>query len=755
MPETLKKLIEVRELGPIISLATHGDAEWRKLTIIYGPNGSGKSTICAILRSLATEDPSNLLARRRFGASNPSLVNLLASEGAIRFDGAAWNRANPAIKVFDEYFIDTHLFLGHRAETEQRRNLYHLIVGAEAVCIAHEIEEIDRAGREALVRQREDEARVGQLCGSMHINEYLALEPDQGIDDAIREMEQRQRNQADAAALRAQPELLKLAMPSSPRPTIDLLEGRCEAVDAAVAMKIDEHVERFGVRKPWLSEGASHIVEGACPFCEQQVGGAAIVGIYRRFFDVAYGEFKELIEREFRRISEIWPPSIDEHFSERCRRNEEVAAGWSNRIEEPFLPGLSIDVIAVGCRRLSDALTRSLTEKRENLTAIPPSLPNLQEQVETYESLLDEIERYNRAVEEFNQKIIRFKEGLTNEDAAALAQHLTLLRTKKRRFDPESVAACDELIRSRTERASIDARKVEAKRRLGAQEQRTLERCQESVNRFLEAFGCEARVEIARVNLNGVPQSKLQICVSGGAIEIGREPSGNQPSLKTLLSAGDRSALALAFFLADLDGDENLADRIVIFDDPFTSQDSSRRACTIENINRISRLAAQVVVVSHDLAFVADLCRCSEPATRNVLELARPSNNQHQLKQLDVDELLRTDYMKRVRRAHDFVTTGRGNSSEIYADLRLIAEEYCRNSQPHVFRHDEMLGSMCATIENEGAANPLFPKLNELVELKDFANPAHHSGRTSSLENDATQVKAYTQRLLRLIGALL
>ncbi|MGC8486353.1 MAG: AAA family ATPase [Candidatus Baltobacteraceae bacterium] len=754
MPETLRKLIEIRELGPIVSLAAQGNVEWRKLTIIYGLNGSGKSTICAILRSLATEDPSNILSRRRLGASGPSVSRLLSSGGTTHFDGAAWNRANPDIKVFDEYFIDTHLYLGHRAETEQRRNLYHLIVGADAVSIAREIEDLDHANRDALARQQQAEANVRRSCGGINIDEYLAVEPDEEIDRTIQELERQQRDQSDADAIRGRPGLIKLGLPPSPRSILDLLESDGEAVDAAVAIRIDEHVERFGVGKPWLSEGTNHVVGGACPFCEQQVNGAGIVGMYRLFFDVTYGEFEQRIERELRRVSETWHPSIDQRVCECYRQNEEVAAGWSHRIGEPFSPGLSIDAIAAGCRRLADALIRSLTEKRENLTAVPPTAPHLREQMKNYENILVEIERYNQDAEEFNQKITQFKAGLSTENAAAIAQRLTLLRAKKSRFDPESIEACDELIRARSERTTYEAQKVEARARLGAQEQQTLRRCQESVNQYLEAFGCEARVGIARTNITGVPQSKLQICVSGGAIEIGREPAGNQPSIKTLLSAGDRSALALAFFLADIDGDENIADRIVVFDDPFTSQDSARRARTIENIDRISGIAAQVVVTSHDRAFVADLCRRTGQTRRNVLELTRPSSSQHVLQQLDVDELLRTEHMKRVRRAHAFVTEGVGNHNEIYSDIRLIAEEYCRNCQPHLFQHDATLGQMCDVIEAKGTSNPLYEKLPKLRSIGGYANQAHHAEGPFAPDINPEEVKTYARDTLRLIGTL-
>ena len=75
-------------------------------------------------------------------------------------------------------------------------------------------------------------------------------------------------------------------------------------------------------------------------------------------------------------------------------------------------------------------------------------------------------------------------------------------------------------------------------------------------------------------------------------------------SFRNTLSSGDRSTLALAFFLAQLDLDPGLPNKIVVFDDPFTSQDRSRRSCTQQFIRRKSAAAAQVIVLSHDPEFL-------------------------------------------------------------------------------------------------------------------------------------------------------
>jgi hypothetical protein len=48
------------------------------------------------------------------------------------------------------------------------------------------------------------------------------------------------------------------------------------------------------------------------------------------------------------------------------------------------------------------------------------------------------------------------------------------------------------------------------------------------------------------------------------------------------LSDSEKRTLAFAFFLAKLKNDDNLSQKIVILDDPFSSFDSNRREKTIQ-----------------------------------------------------------------------------------------------------------------------------------------------------------------------------
>ena len=76
------------------------------------------------------------------------------------------------------------------------------------------------------------------------------------------------------------------------------------------------------------------------------------------------------------------------------------------------------------------------------------------------------------------------------------------------------------------------------------------------------------------------------------------------PNFRNTLSAGDKSVLALALFLAQCNADSELNDTIVVLDDPFTSLDNFRRQFTAIEIRRICERAKQTIVLSHDKGFL-------------------------------------------------------------------------------------------------------------------------------------------------------
>ena len=71
------------------------------------------------------------------------------------------------------------------------------------------------------------------------------------------------------------------------------------------------------------------------------------------------------------------------------------------------------------------------------------------------------------------------------------------------------------------------------------------------------------------------------------------------------MSEGDKSTIALCFFLARLDI-LDVGDKIIVFDDPLSSFDYSRRNATVHQLAKIASSAVQFILLTHDLGFAAD-----------------------------------------------------------------------------------------------------------------------------------------------------
>jgi energy-coupling factor transporter ATP-binding protein EcfA2 len=117
----LKKIVSINNVGKFRKSAAAGDTAFAKRTLIVGANGFGKTTLCAVLRSLKTGEPSNLTGRKTLGATDPPTVEILHDGGTARFDGTTWSSTYPALEVFDGVFVAENVHSGEVVDIERNR----------------------------------------------------------------------------------------------------------------------------------------------------------------------------------------------------------------------------------------------------------------------------------------------------------------------------------------------------------------------------------------------------------------------------------------------------------------------------------------------------------------------------------------------------------------------------------------------------------------------------------------------------------
>lgn len=128
-----------------------------------------------------------------------------------------------------------------------------------------------------------------------------------------------------------------------------------------------------------------------------------------------------------------------------------------------------------------------------------------------------------------------------------------------------------------TEKTAIDIRKDAVRRQLDTHTKTVVEPYERRINASLQAFNAGFSIDkTTHAYPGGIATSSYQLIINSTAVDLGDSKTpASRPSFKNTLSAGDRTTLALAFFIADLERDQRLANKIVVFDDPFNSQDAS------------------------------------------------------------------------------------------------------------------------------------------------------------------------------------
>ncbi len=140
----INRLQLLRNIGQFDSVNAAANIPLARLTLVYSENGRGKTTLAAVLRSLATGDPMPIVERRRLAAQHPPHVVLDCGGGppAAVFENNAWNRTLTDLVVFDDVFIDENVHSGLAVQAHHRQNLHELILGAQAVALSRQLQEL-------------------------------------------------------------------------------------------------------------------------------------------------------------------------------------------------------------------------------------------------------------------------------------------------------------------------------------------------------------------------------------------------------------------------------------------------------------------------------------------------------------------------------------------------------------------------------------------------------------------------------------
>lgn len=760
----LTRIISIKNVGRFRNSAAQPNPAFGRRTFVFGANGYGKSTLCAVLRSLGTSDPALITGRKTLGAVADPEIDLLFAAGNRRFQNGAWSAAEPLLSIFDGTFVAENVHSGDVVDINHKRSLYRIIIGRAGVHLAEQEQNLSERARAKQAEITAAERAVQAFVpAGYQIPAFVALEADADVDQKIGAQEAAVGALRQAEAIRVRP-LLSTLPDLEISPTLEQLLARSLAeLEGAAEEQVRTHIARHGMERGgqrWLTEGLAFNAEDECPFCGQGgVGELALVQAYRAFFGEAYRELRDEIDRT--REDTLRPLAGAARAAIRTTIAQNVAGAefWARHCAVDPAALVSVDEALVDLESAHDQLADVLGRKSNAPLHVIVGDPSLETAGAALARARDAIGVYNAAVRAANAMVQQCKDATAGGDLPQAEAILAALKAKKQRHTPEAIIACDAHRLRVQEKAQLEAQKTAVRTQLEAHTRGVVQPYQARINFFLDRFNAGFRiVQTAHGYPGGIATSSYQIQINNTAVDLGdgRTPA-DRPSFKNTLSSGDRTTLALAFFLAGLESEPDLANRVVVFDDPFNSQDAFRRRHTIYEILRVAGDAAQVIVLSHDPLFLQQIWDKCTPADRVSLQIAHHNTTGSKIASFDLANACRGRAQQELDDLLAFRATGAGNLREIIKKLRVVIETYMRSTYPGSFDPNDNYGAILNKMRAAGAQHPAHADYADLDRINDYTNDYHHGEDPRGAGEpplDQVELNGFVEDTLRMVNAL-
>jgi wobble nucleotide-excising tRNase len=770
----IKRINVLKGVGRFSALnSTRGtEGDFSKMNVIYASNACGKSTLCDVFRSLDTGNPAYVIGRRRLGSdTQPEIVVSLEGGQTTRFQYAQWHERDncPPIHVYDDRFVAESVFIGYHISVDQRRNLYGLVIGGQAIALKQTVDTAEQQltnATNAFNTARDNLAGLIPTGYTIDSFRNLAVEDDADnkIAEATSELRSAEQTRTKADAIRARRSLAALPIAELPETLDTVLNSTLDTAALAAEAKIREHLANTSEGLPisWVKQGFEFQAGTTCPHCGQDMQGLDILEAYRSFFS---GELQ--VQEQLRESTKSTVRSAFGDAAQNQLRQILIAHGteqdwWKDAAGYEFaLPEIGdIESIMALLQGTYHAIGSALERKQTTPGSEIPLTVEESAAITSWREKAAELRAYNGALTAINGELQNRQAIAGVIDLTPLQQRLSGLTASEKRHEQGTVDAYATYDIATSQKTTAQQEKQQANEALREQSNQLFERYGARINELLTLFGADYRIVSDGVTFRGGPSGQLAIELGGVRVSATPEAASDpaQTSLANTLSGGDRSALALAFFLAKVEIASDVDRSIVVFDDPYHNQDRSRRQCTIERIHHLTGLANQCFVFSHDLEFARAVeKRPGIPAKTFVLN---PLRDPATLEAQSLPPLPSQAYEKNYHRLHSYSENPADHHQhlkEVADTLRVILEEYFRLKFPKAWAENDWLGDMIGKIREAQTGTPLslcHTLVEELGHINTYSQRLHHgsSGETAD-EPDPRELKIYVDRTLRVIHA--
>lgn len=756
----LKRFIHVKNVGTFRNSSALGNTEMRRLTLIHGENGRGKTTLCAILRSLQSGDPTLVLERTTLDSIDAPHIKVLVNADVREFKGGAWTAQCPHLEIFDARFVADNVYSGDQITTDHKRSLCRVVLGADGVKLAKAYDDGDAVVRDAamvLGKAKDDLQKV--LPQGHTLESFLPLPADSDIENRIADKKAEVAVVSDAEAVRAHAALESLTLPQPSAFLTATLEKTIDGISSDAEALVRTHLAKHQMVEEgenWLSEGIGYIAGDECPFCGQGLGNSPVIGVFRKHFGEAYQAHKKTLA--------TFKASVDTPLSaeallavQRTISTNAARAEFWRKYVKADVPNISFeDRVEPVIRGLREAIAPLVAMKLVSPLEKIEHSPESHAAIEEWKKARDEVAAYNNAVTAYNDAIAKIKSALAAKNLPQLQRELAALEAQKLRHAATTVSLVQAYRDAQSKKSEAEKIKTKAKELLDAYNVKVITKYQKAVNELLRRFGAQFQLNVAVDYVGRAPRASYTFAIRGKHIEPGGDstPAG-VPCFRNTLSSGDRNTLALAFFMAQLKDRADLSDLVIVFDDPFTSLDAFRQTWTCGSIRRFAGQAKQVIVLSHSLDFLRLLANRCEAGTLSTLRIDLHNTIDSRIIELDLDDATASNVDKDVIKLRSFVCGDEDDAAGAIRAIRPLLENHIRKmASEHAPAGNGWLGTFLGDIKKADSTSPLAvfkPMYDDLDTLNEYTSPyAHDAGLAPEIE--PAELRTNGGLALNLIG---
>jgi len=670
--------------------------EFAKNTFFLAMNGCGKSTIVAILKSWSENGHAHIRKKKTIGKTiEPHAVIKLTDE-TIRYENGLWSNClgnKPTIEVFDSHFVHDNLFV-QDVSIDHKKSIHRIIVGEQGKALAEKLEKaiqiekstkrdfdtktkelqerIARTGREDYVEIEDDAKPAIELS----IAEYSAQIKARESADKIGKLE----------TISAIPTFLSPDFESLKRVLLTSHQTIHEEAQICVEKHFVQCCTDSSRAKSFIREGLNLKKGDACPFCGQDMSNVKwLLDAYESYFDEAYTKAIFEVRNQYNKWKEWKFDSLYDACLLARAQSQLVIEKWKEFLGDSWATISKDELICDPSTRdevteIIASIDGLLENKIANLyyTADTAKIDELKI---ICESICKAIYTDNEEIKSSNRKILDYRETIKKGET------LDKIRTTKqklvnllKRFADDEKKWCLGYAESKQIYENAQIMHGLAKKDIDDYSKSIFNDFQDDINKILKELGTTFSLD----NLTGVSNKQSTEPFSDFDVVVNNIPSplqakDDEPSFKSILSEGDKNALAFAFFVAKLNKSGKIHDTIIIFDDPVSSMDLHRRKQTAGIIRDLSRQAHQCLVFSHFEDFLFMVWDIVPEKERRAFCIQSDETRGSEIVIFDVENERRYDQHKRIERLEQYCEIDKGEEPRtMQSDIRVCLETLLR-----------------------------------------------------------------------------